>query len=134
MKKCILLIALSFFLIFTSCSKDNNDSKGVPEVVAELVFFNYELNTDNHTFVLEYQVKFTNTSKFDAKGFALVYLKEAGSDFTFSSSVSGVVQCPIILAGETCLYEYYDSGDYDPNLVEPGQTLLFAKGEYFFED
>ena len=135
MKNRILGIFVCVFTFF-SCSKDSNSEEKelVPEVKAELVSYKYEL----HTFVWDYKVKFTNVSKVDAVGYAAVYHRDVKGDFTFrivQADQMGIPpHCPIILAGEDCIYESHDSGAYDPNLIEPDYEVEFAYGEYVFED
>ena len=135
MKSWSLIIGVIFLILF-GCSKNNNSDGEVlvPVVEAELVYYVYELNREDQTFIWDYKVKFTNTSKVDAFGFAAVYHRDVNGDITFQSPHPEGENCPIILAGEECIYSFYESGEYDPNLVEPDQKLVFEKGEYFFEE
>lgn len=132
MKKLILYLS---FYVFLNCSKNEEKETPIPIVVAELIHYTFEIDSTNHTFIWDYKVKFKNTSLADAKGHAVTYHKDLrDEDVSFSNKLTNKIQCPIIPAGEECIFEYYESGIYDPNLWNPNSKIVFDKGVYYFEE
>ncbi|MEL4307453.1 hypothetical protein [Joostella sp. CR20] len=136
MKLVYRLIALVVFMQFVSCSGSDDNASEVeePNVEVELVYYNYELNIDENTFVWEYEVNFKNTSKTDAHGYAQIYHRQGTDDSYIETYTNdGKSRCNIIKGGETCVYTFYLSDSYDPALISPDFDQYFSKGVYIFD-
>ncbi|MDT7828291.1 hypothetical protein RQM65_06415 [Pricia sp. S334] len=129
-----ILFLIALFLFACSKSSDNDEVVVDPVIEAELVHYIYEIDTVNKTFTWDYEVKFRNVSEVDASGFAVVYHRDVVGDFTFQNTHPDGAQCFTIKAGEECIYSFYESAEYDADLMEPGKNVEFERGEYFFEE
>lgn len=122
MKKIVFL--LLSLVILSSCSSNSEDDE--PEILApaeinvEVDFFNYEIDTEARTTLIEYRMTFYNESDFDVEGYPQIYIGQEGvEDFSVATErYNGENPCDYLEANSSCTQEFsellsYDQGDLD---------------------
>ena len=123
MKTRFLLISALFFVFFSCSSNDDNDPKEqeTANITAELLFFNHEVNTQDHTELLEYKIKFSNLSSFDIKGFPKIFLKSLNDPETTYAILylEDEAPCNYLQAREDCTVSFSKRENYSTDITGP---------------
>lgn len=117
---CLLIVVFLF-----SCSNEDSvkPENEIAVVVSELLYFTFEVDEINKTLVLDYKIKFTNTSNVDAVGNVFVTLKNEGDTFTYTNSPSN--DCNFIKAGESCVFHFIKVKDTILKLLGVDQVMYY---------
>ena len=114
-----------FSIIFLgSCSSNIDDDK--PEVLepaeisVEVDFFNFKIDTEARTTLMEYRMTFYNKSDFDVEGYPLVYIGQEGvEDYSSTSErYNGEDPCNYLSANSGCTQEFSELLTYDESDLE----------------
>jgi hypothetical protein len=130
------ILFLLFLPILLSCSSEENVEPEVEEanIMIEVVSYNYEVNTDDETEHLEFEIKFTNKSGFDVSGAPrITYKRMDNPDQTSTRSYNlDELPCDYLSSGGVCTFSYSNLENYNPELYGPDgpAELQIADVEY----
>ena len=126
---------LLVFIAFTSCSsEDHEPDHEVANVEVELIHFDHEVDTENQTELVEFEIKFTNKSSFDVKGAPKIsYRRMNDPEVTYTRAYTlDELPCTSLASGAVCTFSYKNVENYNTEIFGPDgpAELQIASAEY----
>ncbi|HAJ81811.1 MAG: hypothetical protein CMP12_00260 [Zunongwangia sp.] len=117
MKK--LLFLVFSLVVLGACSSNNDDDESEvlepAEISVEVDYFNFEIDTEARTTLMEYRMTFYNESDFDVEGYPQIYIGQEGEDdFSMTHQrYNGENPCNYLSANSSCTQEFSELSTYD---------------------